>query len=99
MHRVRLTPSGFYRAHSDKVARARYGGMADTPSALDPSAQNVRRLLAKLRRRWQIHAPAVPMSLCEELEPGIMVGDFCTSLLLAQRKRRSVGAAQQNAKK
>ena len=72
------------------------GGAAE---GADPTAQNVRRLLAKLRRRWQAHSPAVPMSLCEELEPGIMVGDFCTSLLLAQRKRRSAGAAQQNAKK
>lgn len=75
--------------------------VAATPAAAgtaaDPAAQNVRRLLARLRRRWQAHAPASPMSLCEELEPGVTVAAFCTDLLLAQRKRRSAGAAPPSA--
>ena len=52
--------------------------------------QHVRRLLAKLRQRWDQHSPEDPIYLQEELDTGTTVTDFCVMFLFAQRSRRVV---------
>ena len=49
----------------------------------------VRRTLAKLRARWADHAPAHPLCLAEEIDPGVTVADFCVAFLLSQRSRKA----------
>ena len=67
-------------------------GAAEETAPADDSLRdvNVRRSLARLRLLWQQHAPASPMCLAEELEPGLTVGDFAVRLL-PQRSRRIAG--------
>ena len=52
--------------------------------------QQVRTSLHKLRQRWLQHTPANPLSLAEEVSPGVTYEEFCVSFLLAQRARRNV---------
>lgn len=59
---------------------------------IDVKPQTVRRHLATLRQHWDKHAPASPLCLAEELEPGLSVADFCVRFLLSQRSRRHNGA-------
>ena len=51
--------------------------------------QNVRKCLYLLRQKWDAHSPASPFCLCDEVEPGITFSQFCVSLMISQRARRS----------
>ena len=56
---------------------------------------SVRRSLAKLRARWDAHAPAYPFCLTDEIDNGVTYGDFCVNFLLTQRSRRTRETSQE----
>lgn len=52
--------------------------------------KSVRRLLSKLRQKWDQNTAASPIYLEDVLENDITISEFCVSFLIAQRSRRVV---------
>jgi hypothetical protein len=52
------------------------------------STVSVRKSLSRVRMFWAQHSPSNPISLVQEIEPGVTIADFCVKAVQAQRGRR-----------
>ena len=78
-----------FMLHSDRENHMSEYHAVSEKSVIDDT-KSVRRLLSKLRQKWDHHTAASPMYLEDMLENDVTISAFCVSFLIAQRSRRVV---------